>query len=163
MRTALSRHDALIERIVRDHGGRVVRPRGEGDSRFAVFFRPDAAVVAAGAIQLALRKEMWPTSSPLKIRVALNTGAADFRDGDYYGNSVNRCARLRGLCRPGQVLVSGVTAALASAALPPEYSLRSLGTRRLKDLAQPELVHELVLTERPRCEQGRTSTSGGNA
>src|ERR671916_192512 len=33
MGTALARHDALIEGIVDDHGGALVRPRGEGDSR----------------------------------------------------------------------------------------------------------------------------------
>jgi class 3 adenylate cyclase len=37
MRLALIRHDAIIESCVERHGGVVVRPRGEGDSRFAVF------------------------------------------------------------------------------------------------------------------------------
>ena len=36
MRHALMRHDALVEQIVAEHGGHVVRPRGDGDSRFAV-------------------------------------------------------------------------------------------------------------------------------
>ena len=39
MRAALVRHDALVEAIVGAHDGAVVRPRGEGDSRFAVFAR----------------------------------------------------------------------------------------------------------------------------
>ena len=37
MRLALARHDSLIEDLVARHGGAVVRPRGEGDSRFGVF------------------------------------------------------------------------------------------------------------------------------
>jgi len=32
----LMRHDARVEQIVAEHGGHVVRPRGDGDSRFAV-------------------------------------------------------------------------------------------------------------------------------
>jgi hypothetical protein len=40
MSEALARHDALIEHLVAEHGGHVVKPRGEGDSRFAVFVRP---------------------------------------------------------------------------------------------------------------------------
>src|SRR4029453_5203596 len=36
MRTALVRHDALIETLVTGHLGQLVRPRGEGDSPFAV-------------------------------------------------------------------------------------------------------------------------------
>jgi class 3 adenylate cyclase len=41
MRAALGRHDALFEQSVQQHGGIHIRPRGEGDSRFAVF--PGAA------------------------------------------------------------------------------------------------------------------------
>lgn len=40
MRPALPRHDAMIENIVVRHRGHVVRPRGQGDSRFCVFARP---------------------------------------------------------------------------------------------------------------------------
>ncbi|HXU80890.1 MAG TPA: hypothetical protein VN914_05800, partial [Polyangia bacterium] len=37
MQAALRRHDALFEAAVVTHGGVHIRPRGEGDSRFAVF------------------------------------------------------------------------------------------------------------------------------
>ena len=47
MREALARHDALIDEAVASHRGHVVRPRGEGDSRFAVFpFATDAVVAS---------------------------------------------------------------------------------------------------------------------
>src|SRR5919202_6290495 len=48
-RVALARHDALVEQIVAQHAGHIVRPRGEGDSRFAVFARATDAVAAAAA------------------------------------------------------------------------------------------------------------------
>ena len=38
-RTAMSRHDEIVEDVVGRHDGMLVRPRGEGDSRFAVFRR----------------------------------------------------------------------------------------------------------------------------
>jgi transcriptional regulator with XRE-family HTH domain len=60
MRQALARHDALIEARVAQHGGVVVRPRGEGDSRFAVFALASSAVAAAAAIKHALQTEAWP-------------------------------------------------------------------------------------------------------
>src|SRR5262245_55795427 len=59
MGAALVRHDELIEQLVAEHAGQVVRPRGEGDSRFAVFLRASDAVVAASAIQIALLHEQW--------------------------------------------------------------------------------------------------------
>src|ERR687884_638382 len=111
MRVALSEHDALIEFLTEQYGGQVVRPRGEGDSRFCVFARATDAVAAAAAIQQALHHEPWPAETPLRVRLALHTGEADLRDGDYYGGAVNRCARLRALARGGQVLLSGPPAA----------------------------------------------------
>ena len=46
MRLALARHDVLFEEAVRQHGGTHIRPRGEGDSRFAVFASAPDAVAA---------------------------------------------------------------------------------------------------------------------
>src|SRR5215471_19642509 len=43
MRSTTARHDRMIESIVERHAGVLVRPRGEGDSRFAVFRRATAA------------------------------------------------------------------------------------------------------------------------
>src|SRR5919202_5738308 len=106
MRQALARHDALVEATVAEQGGQVIRPRGEGDSRFAVFARATDALAAAAALQQALYAEPWPTSAPLRVRLALHTGEADLRAGDYYGTVVNRCARLRAVAHGGQSLVS---------------------------------------------------------
>jgi class 3 adenylate cyclase len=151
MRAALARHDALIERLVAEHGGVVVRPRGEGDSRFAVFAQASAAVAAAGAIQVALHREVWPLPEPLRVRIGLHTGEADLRDGDYYGGAVNRCARLRALAHGGQVLLSGTTTALVRDQLPADIALHGLGTHRLKDLPEPETIFQLLHPELP-CE-----------
>src|SRR3954470_13147743 len=93
MRSALARHDALFEAIVREYGGVHIRPRGEGDSRFAVFAGAPGAVAAALAIQRALAAEPWGTPRPISVRIGVHTGQAQLRDGDYYGSAVNRCAR----------------------------------------------------------------------
>lgn len=57
-------------------------------------------------MQLAMATAEWPTSRPLRIRVAVHTGPAELRAGDYYGSTVNRCARLRGIGHGGQTIVS---------------------------------------------------------
>ena len=149
MRQALIRHDALIEDCVAAHAGTVVRPRGEGDSRFAVFPRATDAVAAACAIQQALFSEPWPVETPLRVRLALHTGEADLRAGDYYGTAVNRCARLRALAHGGQTLLSLATAELVRDALPVGASLRDLGNHRLKDLQRPEQVFQLLHPDLP--------------
>jgi class 3 adenylate cyclase len=144
MGTALARHDALIERLVAEHMGHVVRPRGEGDSRFVVFARASDAVAAACAIQLAMVHEPWPEPAQLRVRIAVHTGESDLRLGDYYGPAVNHCARLRAVANGAQVLISAVTADLVREALPPAVVLLDLGLQQLKDLEQPEQVWQLI-------------------
>jgi predicted ATPase/class 3 adenylate cyclase len=145
MRAALVEHDALIEFLAEQHGGVLVRPRGEGDSRFAVFARATDAVAAAAAIQQALHAEPWPVETPIRVRLALHTGEADLRDGDYYGAAVNRCARLRAIAHGGQVVLSMATEALVRDALPAGVIMRDLGEQRLRDLARPERVFQLTV------------------
>ncbi|HVL40017.1 MAG TPA: tetratricopeptide repeat protein, partial [Fimbriimonadaceae bacterium] len=137
MRVATPRFEELARSAAEQAGGHLVKPRGEGDSVFCVFARASDAVAAALAIQQGTR------DLPFRIRVAIHTGETDLLDGDYYGPVVNRCARLRGVANPGQILLSHATAQLAVGSLPPEACLRDLGAHRLRDLLRPERVSEL--------------------
>jgi predicted ATPase/class 3 adenylate cyclase len=143
-RTAMIRHDVLTTEAVAASNGVLVRPRGEGDSHFSVFDHAANAVGAALRIAEAQRTEPWRTARPVEVRMAVHTGVADLRDGDYYGAEVNRCARLRSLAHPGQILVSGTTAALVRGSLPPEASLIELGWHRLRGVAALEQVFQLA-------------------
>src|SRR5215208_6346560 len=109
MRTALARHDALLAERIKRRGGTVVKSRGEGDSFFAVFPRASDAAAAAIDLQRVLAAEAWSTDTPLRVRMALHTGEAELRDGDYYGPVINRGARLRASGYGGQVLLSQAT------------------------------------------------------
>lgn len=145
---AMARHDALIESAVKQHAGLVVRPRGEGDSRFAVFPRATDALRAAVAIQRLFFAEPW-TVTPPRVRIALHSGEADLRDGDYYGSAVNRCARLRSAAHGGQILVSQTTYYLVRDVLPVGMQLRDLGEHTLKDFDRPEHIYQPVLAGLP--------------
>ena len=149
MRQALIRHDTLVEQVVAEHDGCVVRPRGEGDSRFAVFARATDAVAAAAALQQVLHAEPWPTPTPVRVRMALHTGEADLREGDYYGSAVNRCARLRGTAHGGQILVSLATEQVVREHPLAGIDLRDLGEHRLKDLRHPDHIFQLVIPDLP--------------
>jgi predicted ATPase/class 3 adenylate cyclase len=144
MRAVLARHDALFDDAVRQHGGVHIRPRGEGDSRFAVFRSAPNAVAAAVAIQRAFAAEDWPTPRPIRVRIGVHTGEAELRDGDYYGSAVNRCARLRGIGHGDQILLSGATTVLVRDAMPSGVRLLDLGRHRLKDLTEPERISQVV-------------------
>ncbi len=144
MKPVLARHDTVIASTVEKHSGAVVKSRGEGDSIFSVFARASDAVAAACAIQQQLLREPWPADISIRVRMALPTGESELRDDDYYGATVNRCARLRAIAHGGQVLLSQTTAQLAQDDLPAGASLRDMGPHRLKDLEHPEQVFQLL-------------------
>jgi class 3 adenylate cyclase len=144
MAEALARHDAIVNTCVRRLNGKVVKSKGEGDSVFAVFPLARDAVTTALVLQCALAAERWPTSKPIQVRMAIHTGQVELRDGDYYGPTVNRCARLRALAKGGEVLISGASARLTEGQLPAGASLTDLGSHMLKDLTTPERVWQLA-------------------
>src|SRR6201997_2419650 len=153
MAVALARHDELVEQVVTSRGGRLIKTRGEGDATFSVFERPSAASAAAIELQDAIAHEPWALREPMRVRLALHTGEAELRDGDYFGRAVNRAARLRSLAAGGQILCSGATAELVIDSLPDDVVLADLGMRQLRNLARPEHVFELRLEtadERPQ-------------
>src|SRR5215204_2442491 len=81
--------------------------------------------------------------------MALHTGAAEERDGDYFGPPVNRVARLMSAAHGGQVLLSLPAQELVRDQLPGGTGLRDLGEHRLKDLFRPERVFQLLAPELP--------------
>ncbi|AMD53822.1 hypothetical protein ATO49_02955 [Mycolicibacterium fortuitum subsp. fortuitum DSM 46621 = ATCC 6841 = JCM 6387] len=145
MAVALARHDEVVEQVITSRGGRLIKTRGEGDATFSVFDRPSAAAAAAIELQDAISHEPWPLAEPMRIRVALHTGEAELRDGDYFGRAVNRAARLRSQACGGQILCSGATAELVIDSLSDDVALLDLGMRQLKNLARPEHTFELRL------------------
>jgi hypothetical protein len=126
-----------------------VRPRGEGDSIFAVFLGATDALVAACAAQQHLLRETWPEGIAINVRMALHTGESELRDHDYYGAPVNRCARLRAIAHGGQVVLSQATAQLVQDMMPAGVGLRDMGSHSLKDLQRPEQVFQLLHPDLP--------------
>jgi class 3 adenylate cyclase len=142
MRTALTRHDDLLRRAVETHHGYVFKTGGDA---FCVAFQSASDALAAGLeAQLALHAEEWDPAGPLRARAVLHTGAAEVRQGDYFGPALNRAARLLALAHGGQTLLSQTVYDLVRDALPQTAALRDLGAHRLKDLQRPERVYQLL-------------------
>jgi len=141
MRAALARHDALLERAISAAGGAVFK-RG-GDSFCAVFGRAADALIAALEAQRALKSESWPAGARIKVRMALHTGAAQLRDGDYFGAPLNRVARLMAAAHGGQTLVSDEAYVACKDELPRDVRLKLLGMHTLKGVPQRIAVFQL--------------------
>lgn len=144
MRRAVASHDAIASRRVAEHGGRLVKPRGEGDSLFAVFRDPGDAVACAVALQANWTAEPWPGQCALSVRIGIHTGTVEFRDDDYYGRPVNLCARLRSIAHGGQILITRTTRDLIGDSGPAGAAFRDLGTHRLTGLSEPVHVHQVT-------------------
>ena len=142
MEPALARHDALMRATLEARGGYVFKTLG--DAFCTAFAHAQQAIAAALDAQHALATEDFSAVDGLRVRMALHTGGSAERDGDYFGPTVNRVARLLAIGYGGQVLVSGACTELVQGELPPRCSLRDLGAHRLKDLAHPERVYQLV-------------------
>jgi len=144
MEQALRNHDSRLAAAVKVHGGTVIKSRGEGDSAFCVFTRTGQAAAAALEAQQALVSGNQPGGIHLRVRMAVHAGEAVERGGDFYGQAVNRCARLRAISHGGQILLTMAAAELVRDQLPSGASLRDLGEHVLRDIARPETVHQLI-------------------
>jgi class 3 adenylate cyclase len=147
MQVALTRHDEILKGAIEERGGYVFKTIG--DAFCCAFWTATDAINAALEIQQMLFDEDWQVTDPLRVRMALHTGAGQERDGDYFGPPVNRVARLLSAGHGGQVLLSLPTQELVRDQLPAGTSLMDLGERHLKDLFRPERVFQLLATELP--------------
>ncbi len=141
MRGALARHDEILRDAVEKRGGVVVKTTGDG--LHAAFATAQDAVAAAVDAQQGLANEPWGLAEPLLVRMGVHTGESDLRDGDYFGTSVNRAARVSAAAHGGQIVVSHVTEELVRDQLPDDLHLEDLGEHHLRDLARPERVFQV--------------------
>ena len=144
MARGLARHNAIISGIGSANGGYVFKTIGDA---FCIgFWAAHDALAASIDMQLALAEEDWAAlgvSKPVRVRMALHTGPAQEQDGDYFGPTLNRTARILATGHGGQVLVSTVTTELVRDHLLGGMALRDLGEHRLRDLARPERIFQL--------------------
>jgi predicted ATPase/class 3 adenylate cyclase len=141
MKQALERHDAILRGSVEGARGQVVKTIGDGF--MAVF---DSAVDGVGAClsaQQDLMREPWGETGPLRVRMGLHAGEAAVREGDYFGPTLNRTARIMSAGHGGQVLLSAAAAALVVDQLPEGAALQDLGEHQLKGLGRAERVFQL--------------------
>jgi class 3 adenylate cyclase len=147
MQGALAHHDEILAGAIDANEGYVFKTIG--DAFCAAFPTAPNALDAALSAQRTLFAAEWDESGPLRVRMALHTGATEERDGDYFGPPVNRVARLLAAAHGGQVLLSLPTQELVRDQLPREVGLSDLGEVRLKDLFRPERIFQLLAPELP--------------
>ena len=97
-RLLLNQHDALAERQIERHGGRLVKTTGDGV--LATFDGPARSVRCARAISNGAQ------ALGMEIRAGVHTGEVERRGDDIAGIGVNIAARIEAMAQAGEVLVS---------------------------------------------------------
>lgn len=134
---AIAAHERLLRRVVGASRGLVVK--GTGDGILAVFASANDALEGAIEIQVEVQRE-----GSMRARIALHTGEAEIRDGDYYGTAVNRCQRVMAAGHGGQILVTLATEEVLTRPLPHGVELVDLGRHRLRDVAEAMQVFQVA-------------------
>ena len=143
MQQALARHDALLREVIESHGGAIFKT--VGDAFCAVFASPQPAIEAAIAGQRVLQRELpW-----IGVRMAIHTGTAEHRGGDYFGSALNRVARLLAAGHGRQTLLSRATAEQVRGGMPTDTTLRLLGRHQLRDIVEWETIFDLEPPDLP--------------
>ena len=110
--------------------------------------RASDAIAAGLQFELRIAASEEAEVAGLLPRVALHAGEGVLRaDGRYVNQPLNRCSRLLAAGHGGQMLVSESVEALVRDGLPPGVELIGLGEHRLRDLARPMRVFQLVHPE----------------
>ncbi len=147
MQATLARHDEIMKGVVAGHGGHVFKT--VGDACYATFSSAPDALHAALAAQRAIFSEPWDERSRVRVRMALHSGEAEERDGDYFGPPLNRVSRLLSAGHGGQTLISHAARERIGEKLPDGASLRDMGEHRLKDLKERERIFQLLAPDLP--------------
>ncbi|MGK2947136.1 MAG: NB-ARC domain-containing protein [Acidimicrobiales bacterium] len=142
MASALERHDAIVAHAIRSHGGYLVKHTGDG--AMAAFEKAADALASAVAAQRGLAIEPW-VGQPIRARMAIHTGEAEERDGDYFGPTPTLAARLMDVGHGGQVLASRSTEEMVRGRISEGVSLLDLGDHGLKDLDRRQRVFQVTV------------------
>jgi predicted ATPase/class 3 adenylate cyclase len=145
--SVLSDQRMILRAAFQEGGGSEIDT--QGDAFFVAFARARDAVATAVAAQRAIAAHPWPEGASMRVRMGLHTGEPISASGGYVGLDVHKAARISSSGHGGQVLLSQTTRDLVKDDLPEGAGLKALGSHRLKDLARPEEVFQLLHPDLP--------------
>src|SRR3990172_3901918 len=151
----LQEYRRLLQAACRERGGREVYT--QGDALFVAFPRAHDAVAAAVSAQQTIARHRWPEDVSVRARMGIHTGEPLKTETGYVGMDLHRAARICQAGHGGQILLSQTTSDLIEDELPAGVGLRDLGRHRLKDLAQPQHLYQVVAAGLPEESPPRRS------
>ncbi len=137
----LKKHDSLLIPVINKFSGTVVKTIG--DAFLVTFDSPTNAVLCGVMIQQNLRdyNAGRPDGEKIFIRVSVNMGEVEVRDGDVFGEAVNIAARLEGVTEASEIyFTESVYLAMNKAEVPSS----EVGSFRLKGIPEAIKVYRVI-------------------
>jgi predicted ATPase/class 3 adenylate cyclase len=136
------RHHSILRDTIEANHGYVFQIIGDA---FCVAFHTVAdGLNAAVEAQRELQRDEWG-ETPIKVRMGLHTGSAQFNGTDYRGYlTMAKVQRIMSVAYGGQVLLSNASAELLHTELPAGITLRDMKEHRLKGLPDPERLWQVI-------------------
>ena len=131
----LVRFEDAIADVATSNGGRLIKLIGDG----AMFVCEDASAGCRAALELSDRLGADESLPP--ARIGADHGSVLSLAGDYYGDVVNRAARLVAVARPGTILVSDGVAEHVDRNL---FGFERLPAQALKGFSAPAVTYRLL-------------------
>ena len=136
----LSMHDKIIEPIIKQNGGEIIKKIG--DSFFVEFQTPESSIITAqnAQIELAKRNEVSNLKDKVEIRIGLHNGDVIRKDDDLFGHDVNLCSRIESLAPAGGIAAS---ADLIEPLSSKNFPYREMVYVKLKNISHPQKLYKI--------------------
>mgnify|MGYP003802955527 CR=1 FL=1 len=137
----LKKHDSVLLPVINRFEGAVIKTIG--DAFLVTFESPTNAVLCGIMLQDALRSfnDKKEEAEKICIRVAINIGEVEIRDGDVFGEAVNIAARLEGITDANEIyFTESVYLAMNKAEVPSS----EVGAFRLKGIPEAIKVYRVI-------------------
>ena len=102
---AVNSHIKSLSSVIEAHDGILVKTLGDGT--MSTFLSARGALTAERAIQTTISSSIHEPE--LQIRIGIHTGDVIQSEGDFFGNVVNKAARIASAADPNQILLSETT------------------------------------------------------
>ena len=132
--------NSLLERVVRKHGGRVVKKIG--DAIMATFDNCEACVRTAIEMQQQLKESnaSKKEQDQTRVRIGAHYGLGIVKSDDVFGDVVNVASRVQSLALPQQILISD---SLFNEVVSCGFDTVLLGRFQLKGKAEDREIYEV--------------------
>jgi class 3 adenylate cyclase len=130
-----TRLGAVVSEGARSHGGQAIKWLGDG----VMFHFRDAASAVRSALEMVART---PAEGLPPAHAGISAGPVVQQDGDFYGRTVNRAARIAAFADAGRTLVDG--GVIEATAEVTDLEFRTVGPVELKGLPKPVTLFEAL-------------------